>query len=91
MGMFDYVKYEAPCWKCGAQLKDWQTKDTECLLQEVKPEDCRKFYTMCDVCKNWNEYEVKPTAFVIVPADKREDVDRCATCHRPFDVGPAGS
>lgn len=86
MGMFDYVKYEAPCWKCGKPLKDWQTKDTECYMQEVNPEDCRRFYTACGACNAWNEYDVKPTAFVIVPHDKRNDTERCPTCNRAFEV-----
>lgn len=60
MGMFDYVKYEAPCFNCGRRLTDWQTKDTDCVLAIVNPYDCvdRGFYTDCPQCKTWNQYIV---------------------------------
>jgi phage FluMu protein Com len=60
MGMFDYVNYEAPCIKCGKLLTEFQSKDGECYLKRLEPKDVRRFYTSCDECKTWNEYEVKP-------------------------------
>ena len=58
MGMFDYVKYEAKCFNCGADLSNFQTKDTECRLDLVEPEYCtyEGFYTNCDACNTWNEF-----------------------------------
>lgn len=56
MGMFDYVKHEAPCYKCGNVLTEWQSKDGDCELAtlDITQIDC--FYEYCDNCKSWNQY-----------------------------------
>ena len=64
--MFDYVKYKAPCKKCGHVLTGWQSKDGECLMNEVEPKDVRRFYDNCPKCKTWNEYKVIPQSIKIV-------------------------
>lgn len=58
MGMFDYVKYEAKCKNCGTELKDFQSKDHDCLLNMVEPSQVDNFYTKCDKCGTWHEYNV---------------------------------
>ena len=69
MGMFDYVKYSAKCFNCGAELDRekygssvWQTKsakDGEDLMRELQIEDvAENFYSNCDNCDAWNEYDV---------------------------------
>jgi len=58
MGMFDYVKYEAPCTYCGEKLVDWQSKDGECNLEMLEPKDVDCFYTSCSKCETWIEYKV---------------------------------
>ena len=73
MGMFDHVKYEAPCAKCGVILTDWQSKDGPCLLQTLDPHQVRNFYTSCDACKQWNEYDVIPRDIVLVRRVPGED------------------
>jgi len=65
MGMFDYVDYEASCENCGSTLSDFQTKDTSCTLSTVSHLDCRNFYTPCDSCGAWNEFEVIPIDIVV--------------------------
>jgi len=64
MGMFDYVKYKAPCKKCGEELTEWQSKDGECSLSIIEPKDVNRFYTDCKICKSWNEYEVSKVCIV---------------------------
>ena len=74
MGMFDYVKYKAPCWNCDEIIEndefdgkpDWQTKDSECELEILDPEnpDIQRFYTSCRKCGKWNEYE-KQERFIL--------------------------
>jgi hypothetical protein len=73
MGMFDYVDHEAPCRKCGAILRDFQTKNLSCELRKVKPEDIEHgvFYTNCDNCGAWNEYTVRRSGPVVVELTKR--------------------
>ncbi len=62
MGMFDYVKYkEQPCYKCGAMLKNYQTKDSGCNMDTIEPWQCLNFYDYCDNCKTMNEFAVKIT------------------------------
>jgi len=58
MGMFDYVRYEAECKECGEPLKDFQSKDHECLLNVLEPSQVDNFYTSCDKCKTWHNFEV---------------------------------
>lgn len=58
--MFDYVKYKANCRKCGEPLDNFQSKDGECLLETIEPKDVKRFYTDCDKCGTWNEFEVTP-------------------------------
>lgn len=57
MGMFDFVKYEASCKKCGHVLKKgWQSKSGECELLELPASDVQNVYTICNKCQEWNEY-----------------------------------
>lgn len=86
MGLFNYVKHSAPCWKCGTELTTWQTKDGDLYMTIVRPDEVREFYEHCPECKTWNQYRVVPTAWKIVPDDERENVDRCPACHREFEV-----
>ena len=75
MGMFDYVKFKAPCKKCSEIIENevngitplWQTKDSDCTLSILDPEnlDIQTFYTSCPNCKTWNEYK-KQARFIIV-------------------------
>jgi hypothetical protein len=60
MGMFDYVEYEVDCPFCGEELSGFQSKDGECSLATIKPEDVQRFYTSCEHCGNWVEYEYIP-------------------------------
>ena len=53
MGMFDNVRYSAPCPKCGVELTDWQSKDGNCALDYIEPYQVSNFYTSCYGCGNW--------------------------------------
>ena len=64
MGMFDYVQYEAPCKKCGYILTEWQSKDGDCTLDTIQPEEVENLYTSCPECKTWNELIWQPGKFV---------------------------
>lgn len=65
MGMFDYVKYDGKCGKCGSSIKMWQSKDAECLLEYLEPKDVNHFYSNCDKCDTWNEMEVVKLVFEV--------------------------
>lgn len=66
MGLFNYVKYSAPCPKCGTILDSWQTKDGDLGMVEVPPTECTFFYTECSECKTWINAKVVPTAYSII-------------------------
>lgn len=73
MGLFDYVKHEEPCTKCGAPLRNWQTKDAECYLNELDPEDVPiggTYYAFCDNCRLRVTYYKRPTGFTLERAIK---------------------
>lgn len=57
MGMFDYVNFRMPCPKCGKEVGDFQTKSTECTMRTVDPTICGCFYSRCDACKTWIEFD----------------------------------
>jgi hypothetical protein len=59
MGMFDTIKFEAPCWRCGANLPNWQSKDGPCALLILEPKDVDTFYDSCDICGAWNQFKVE--------------------------------
>lgn len=58
MGMFDYVNFTAPCWKCGTVMTRWQSKDVLCGLETLEPWEVQHFYESCSTCFAWNEYKV---------------------------------
>lgn len=69
MGMFDYVKFEAPCLLCKRPIRhessgayEWQTKsakDDESLLRSLELDEVREnFYAICPHCGVWNEYDM---------------------------------
>lgn len=78
MGMFNYVKYEAPCSKCGFLLKEFQTKssDHDLRCEEVDPSSTDNFYVSCRECGEWNEYEVVRAQFKLKnPTDEKNLYD----------------
>ena len=76
MGMFDYVQHEAPCYNCGEILAVWQSKSGDCWLDTLTTDEVTNFYTSCDECGAWNEYNAimpTPRSFerVIQPEEER--------------------
>ena len=69
MGMYDYVTDvpEVTC-SCGAEVTGWQTKDFSRQLVEIPYWEVDNFYTMCDSCKAWHEFNRE------VPAPPRPEV-----------------
>jgi hypothetical protein len=57
MGMFDHIKFEDSCWRCGTILTNWQSKDGPCMLAVLEPRDVMFFYEGCDICGAWNEFK----------------------------------
>ena len=56
MGMYDeIITPELKC-ECGAVLKDWQSKDGPCLLENLHFAEVNNFYTGCEECSKWYEY-----------------------------------
>ncbi len=56
MGMFDWVNYTCNCEVCGCEVDDFQSKDGDCLCQEVKIETISNFYGDCPDCGAWVEF-----------------------------------
>lgn len=75
MGMFDDVKYEAPCPVCGDPLTGWQSKDGPCVLDRLTPVELAnvsgdvgrhgrnaRFYTSCAKCDAWVDITITTLA-----------------------------
>lgn len=58
MGMFDVINdFSMDCPICGNHLTDFQTKDNEPLMNRVDKDSVNEFYTMCDDCSVWVQFE----------------------------------
>ena len=53
MGMFDTINFEMPCPKCGETLSDFQSKDADCTLKLLDPDQVGEMHTSCDSCGHW--------------------------------------
>jgi hypothetical protein len=56
MGCFDYVNYTCKCPKCGADVSGFQSKDGGCVFETKEMSDVLNFYTSCDQCSEWIEF-----------------------------------
>lgn len=59
MGMFDNIDVPpeaCKCPQCGAELTDWQSKDGPCTLTLLPFYAVDNFYTSCDSCNMWVDY-----------------------------------
>jgi hypothetical protein len=66
MGMFNWVRFTAPCKKCGATLDGFQSKDSEELdLRTVEPETVEEFYDYCK-CGTMNTYRTIKAHFELI-------------------------
>ena len=60
MGMFDQVEVPPAynkCPFCDAELSDWQSKDGPCELKLLQYYEVDQFYTSCDSCSSWIQYD----------------------------------
>lgn len=60
--MFDSIDIREviPCVHCGAELRWWQSKDADCVIDELPYWKVKNFYCMCDRCDTWHEFDRKP-------------------------------
>ena len=56
MGMFDWINFEMDCPKCGKRVKDFQSKDSDCMFNLVAPDEVDNFYASCPGCLTWIEF-----------------------------------
>ena len=59
MGMFDYVRFECACPKCGANVTDFQTKDGDRVFEILEPQQVNQFYSSCQHCRTWIEFNAE--------------------------------
>ena len=59
MGMFDDVKYEMDCPKCGGRVSGFQSKDGPCCFNTLEFWEVSNFYTHCPRCDTWIEFNRK--------------------------------
>ena len=59
MGMYDDIKLEIDCPKCGTKMQEFQSKDGPCILAELEYWEVSNFYGGCPKCKVWIEFNRK--------------------------------
>ena len=64
MGMFDYIKYEMDCPKCGNKLNKFQSKDGLCCLARLEYWEVDNFYAFCQcgACVEFTRKEAREQA-----------------------------
>jgi rRNA maturation protein Nop10 len=59
MGMYDHVEYTDSCPECGYIISVFQSKDRECLLDNLSVDEVNNFHEICPVCGGFVEYKRK--------------------------------
>jgi len=72
----DYVRFKDKCPNCGARFKEFQSKDDECRLKTIPFTRVQNFYTGCDKCGAWIDYEVKSIFPTVERKVRLKDADR---------------
>ena len=57
--MFDWIKLELDCPICGHKLSGFQSKDSSKNLDELEFLEVDNFYTSCENCGVWVEFNLK--------------------------------
>ncbi len=73
MGMFDWVDYECECPVCGAKVTGFQTKELDCDMDTVTPQQALFFYSICSGCGAWlvAQYVEPVAAHIHIEASKK--------------------
>ena len=72
MGMYDNVTYECACPVCNAQVSGFQSKDKGCRLEVFEPRQVSNFYSSCDKCGCWIEFQSKHASFTRTVTGKQK-------------------
>jgi hypothetical protein len=57
MGEYGKVKFSMRCPVCRRKITDWQTKDEDAFGDEVEFTEVNNFYSSCDSCGLWFEFD----------------------------------
>lgn len=71
MGIYDKVNHKMDCPKCGKEVTDFQTKDTNGWFETIEYWQCDNFYSSCDYCTTWIEFTLQRDR-VNIPLDAYE-------------------
>jgi len=61
--MFDNINYECVCPVCHSKVTGFQSKNHDCMLATLEPNQVSNFYSSCDKCGCWIEFNriINPT------------------------------
>ena len=73
MGMFNWVDFVCNCPLCDSEVIGFQTKDGELWCETVEPESINNFYSSCDDCGAWVEFDrnCKHEKFKMIKPEKK--------------------
>lgn len=86
MGMYDDVDYECPCPVCHAKVTGFQSKSGGCTLAMLKPSEVSNFYSSCDKCGCWIEFEAKDITNFTRKVEGKKNGERCLLTEHTKDV-----
>lgn len=59
MSMFDHINFEIECPTCEKMVTDFQSKDSRRTLYRLDYWEVDNFYSSCDYCGTWIEFNRK--------------------------------
>lgn len=59
MGVYDNVNISIECPNCKKEVTNFQTKDTNGWFETVDYWECDHFYSSCDYCNAWIDFDRK--------------------------------
>jgi hypothetical protein len=69
MGMFDYINYTMPCPMCPNKIGGIQSKDSGCNLETIPYWHVKNFYSSCDKCGCWVDFNLKENCQPFIPIE----------------------
>lgn len=82
MGMFDNIAFNCLCPTCNHEVYGFQSKDGDCMLHTLAPSKVHNFYTYCNICNTWIEFDknkegtfdmIKPNLYSVKDIITKED------------------
>lgn len=70
MSMYDYIDIVIKCPNCSSLIDRFQSKDGNCMMENLKYYEVSHFYSACHECKKWIDVYINPEFKIHIPTDQ---------------------